>query len=315
MALNRRDFLDASLGAALWTSAASSSAAPAAPKLPKISSTFGGVPLGCGSISFMDSPVERVPELIVDAGYGMTEIIDNHMQPQLGRGPDGPPPGATGGRGGRGMDPETRVKLREWRMNVPLDRFKEMGRLYRAKGVYVYSYHSHFTPDFTDGEIDRIFEMAKAMGCQVMTAATVTTNDFALRLDRYAKKHRMRVGVHNLDANLATEAQYDALLHGCSDYMGINFDIGHWADAGSDCVELLRRRTSDIVELHIKGKRGTIPPGKIFPDGDTTAKDVLLALRDNKWPIPAMLEFEVRGADRLASCRAWFAYSKQVLLS
>jgi sugar phosphate isomerase/epimerase len=213
------------------------------------------------------------------------------------------------------MDPETRAKLRDWRMTVPLTRFEEVKGMFLAKNIYVYSYHSHFTPDFTDGEIDRVFEMAHALGCQVMTAATVKTNEFAVRLDPFAQKHKMRVGIHNLDASLSTVAQYDDMLHGCSDYMGINFDIGHWADAGSDCVDLLRRRHDSIVELHIKGKRGPTPAGKIVADGDNTAKDVLLALRDNKWDIPAVLEYEVRNTDRVAAVNEWFVYSKGVLFS
>jgi len=331
MTFNRREFLDLSLGAGAFLAAAplASTAQPAI-KLPKISSTFGGVPLGCGSISFMDTPIEGVPALIASAGYGLVEIIDSHMQPPFGRGapPGGasaPAPagganpassaGAARGGGGRAMDPETRAKLRDWRMTVPLSRFEEVAGLFRAQKIYVYSYHSHFTPDFTDGEIDRVFEMAHTLGCQIMTAATIRTNEFALRLDPYAQKHKMRVGIHNLDANLSTVAQYDEMLHGCSDYMGINFDIGHWADAGADCVDLLRRRHDSIVELHIKGKRGTTPAGKILADGDNTAKDVLLALRDNKWPIPAVLEYEVRGTDKVVAVKEWFDYSKEVLLS
>jgi sugar phosphate isomerase/epimerase len=326
--INRREFLDLSLTAAsVLSTAPFVSAAQPAIKLPKISSTFGGVPLGCGSISFMDTPIEGVPALIAGAGYGLVEIIDSHMQPPFGRGGPAvaPAPAPAGGanpaggigRGGSGraMDPETRAKLRDWRMTVPLTRFEEVSGMFRAKNIYVYSYHSHFTPDFTDAEIDRVFEMAHTLGCQIMTAATVRTNEFALRLDPYAQKHKMRVGIHNLDANLSTVAQYDEMLHGCSDYMGINFDIGHWADADADCVDLLRRRHDSIVELHIKGKRGSTPPGKIIADGDNTAKDVLLALRDNKWPIPSVLEYEVRGTDRVVAVKEWFDYSKGVLLS
>jgi len=325
--INRREFCSLSVGTLTSLAVAQPSfAAPPRIHLPRIHSTIRGVPLGCGSISFMDMPIEGVPALIGSAGYGMAEIIDDHMQPSFGRvrgGPPAPPNGTgdpvqlgPGGPGrGRGMDPETRAKLREWRLTVPLTRFEEVKASFSARDIFVYSYHSHFTPDFTDQEIDRVFEMARTLGCRILTAATVRTNEFARRLDPFARKHKMRVGIHNLDASLSSVAQYDAMLHGCSDYMGINFDIGHWADDGSNCIDLLRARHDLIVELHVKGKRGPAPAGKILAEDDNTAKDVLLALRDNKWAIPSVLEYEVRGTDRLTACKDWFAYSKQVLMS
>ena len=80
-------------------------------------------------------------------------------------------------------------------MTVSLDEFAAAGKKFRDAGVDVYAYNYSFRDDFTDGEMERGFEMAKALGAKVITASSNLST--AMRVDPFAKKHQMRVGMHN----------------------------------------------------------------------------------------------------------------------
>jgi len=94
--------------------------------------------------------------------------------------------------------------------------------------------------------------------------------------------------------------------------MAINLDIGHYTAAGADPVDLLRKRHDDIIDLHIKDRKKNNGPNVLLGEGDTPVRDVLLLLRDQKWRIPANLEWEVND-DRVAAVKQAFIYCRNVL--
>src|SRR5947209_7528769 len=78
------------------------------------------------------------------------------------------------GRGQRGGPPspeaaKAREDLRKWRLETPLDHFKDVGRKFKAAGITVYAYNYSANTSFTDSEIDRGFEIAKAIGAEILT--------------------------------------------------------------------------------------------------------------------------------------------------
>ena len=59
-------------------------------------------------------------------------------------------------------------------------------------------------------------------------------------------------------------------------------------------------------------------PNVPFGQGDTPIKEILQTIRDNKWPIPAIIEFEIPlppGTDRTPELVKCMSYCKQVLLA
>jgi sugar phosphate isomerase/epimerase len=265
-----------------------------------INSTFQGVRIGCQSYSFRDRPVDQVIAAMAEIGIGECELWSAHLERM----------------GGDSMTSEmTREQLRDWRLTVPLNEIEAVGRRFRDAGVRVYAFNYSFKDDFTDPEIERGFEMAKALGSEVLTASSNVTT--ANRIDPFAQKYGMRVGMHNhsrIEPNeFATPDDFAAAKEGNSNHIAINLDIGHFTAANFDPLAYLSEHHADIVTLHIKDRKRDQGDNVPFGEGDTKITEALHLLRDNKYDIPANIEYEYKGADTVAEVRKCFEYCKAAL--
>jgi sugar phosphate isomerase/epimerase len=217
-------------------------------------------------------------------------------------------------------DAEGRKRLRDWRLTVPLDDFRTIRRKFDDAGIDLYAYTLSFRDDFTDAEMERGFEMAKALGVRVMTgSATVSA---AKRIDGFARRHRMRVGMHGHD-NVADPNEFSSpetfarAMAGSSEFLCVNLDIGHFTAAGFDAVDYLTRHHDRIVTLHIKDRKRNTPGHEganvPFGQGDTPIKAVLGLLRERRWAIPANIEYEYAGVETVAEVRACYDYCRKAL--
>jgi sugar phosphate isomerase/epimerase len=157
--------------------------------------------------------------------------------------------------------------------------------------------------------------MARALGVKVLTASSQVTT--AKRIDPYAKKAKIRVGMHN-HSNIrpnefATPENFAEATSGTSEYIAINLDIGHFTAANFDALEFLKQHHDRIVTLHLKDRKRNQGDNVVFGEGDTPIKAVLAALRQNKWSIPANIEYEYRGADTVAEVKKCLDYCRQAL--
>ena len=110
----------------------------------------------------------------------------------------------------------------------------------------------------------------------------------------------MIVAMHNhsnvKDPNeFATPESFAAAL-ALSKYFRINLDIGHFTAANFDAVDYIRKNHELITNLHIKDRQRDQGPNVAWGEGQTPIKEVLLLLKQNKWPIAAYLEYEYKGA-------------------
>ena len=100
---------------------------------------------------------------------------------------------------GRGASAEERQKAREalrrWRLDTPLDHFRGIRKQFESAGLSIAAYNYSPGADFTDEEIDRGFEIAKALGAGFITSST--TLAVAKRIVPFAAKHKMAVAMHN----------------------------------------------------------------------------------------------------------------------
>ena len=292
--INRRNFTRMALGAGGLAAAAKLGAAPPA----MINSTFHGVTIGCQSYSFRDRPLDAAITSQAESGIGLCEMWSGHIE-----------------RGHGDRSAEGREKLRQWRTSVSLGEFEATGKKFRDAGIDLYAFNYSFRDDFTDAEIERGFEMAKALGAKVMTASSNVNT--AKRIDPFAKKHKMRVGMHNhsrIDPNeFATPDSFAAARKGMSEYIAINLDIGHFTAANFDPVDYISKHHGDIVTLHIKDRKRDQGENLPFGQGDTPIKEVLALLRDKKYAIPANIEYEYEGADAITEVRKCLDYCKSAL--
>ncbi|HMJ86355.1 MAG TPA: hypothetical protein VK504_24425, partial [Vicinamibacterales bacterium] len=88
----------------------------------------------------------------------------------------------------------SREAIRAWRLETPLDHFRAVKSRFDAAGISIYGYNYSPNKSYTDPEIGRGFEMAKAIGAEIITAST--TLDVAPRIKPFAEQHRMVVAMH-----------------------------------------------------------------------------------------------------------------------
>ncbi len=216
----------------------------------------------------------------------------------------------------KGLGPE---KLRRWRLETPLSYFEDAGQKLRNAGIQLNAYNYSFRKEMTDEEIERGFQMTRALGTTSITASS--NPSMAKRIDPYAQKFKMRVGMHN-HAQGGKGDEYDgpkdfaAAMTGTSPYICINLDIGHFVAAGFDPVEFVEQQHARIVTLHIKDRKknlGVSSPTLKFGTGDTPIREVLLLLKKKQYKIPANIEHEIDGQPSLEGVRESLDYCKKVL--
>jgi sugar phosphate isomerase/epimerase len=267
----------------------------------KIDSRIAGVQIGAQSYSFRDRPLDGVIAGLAAAGLGSCELWQDHVERDAASSVSG--------------DAAKREALRKWRLTVPLETFTEVRRKFDAAGIMLTAYNLSFRDDYTDEEIVRGFEMARALGVKVITASS--TVSVARRLDPVAQTFGIRVGFHNhsdIKPNeFATPDDFATALKDASDFLTINLDIGHFTAANFDAVDFLDKHAHRIVSIHIKDRKRNQGPNVLFGTGDSPIVAVLARLRDKEWPIPANIEYEYEGTDTVAEVRRCFEYCKKAL--
>jgi sugar phosphate isomerase/epimerase len=261
------------------------------------SSLINGVQIGIQSYSFRDRPFDGAIDAIVEVGINSVELWQGHLEPQNLKG----------------------EALRKWRLETPLSFFEQAGKRIKDAGIQLSAYNYSFRKEMTDAEINQGFLMAKALGTSAITASS--NPSIAPRVDQFAQKHKIRVGMHN-HAQGGKADEYDgpkdfaAAMKGASPYICINLDIGHFVAAGFDPVDYITKHHDRIVTLHIKDrKKGLGPESPVlrFGQGDTPIKEVLQLLKKEKYKIPANIEHEVEDQPAMEGVKESLVYCKKVL--
>ena len=314
---HRRDFGRLAVAGIGALATGRSAQAQQKPSLPPIKSTFNGVALGCNTYSLSTLPLDDAIQAIAGIGFGMAELHPRHVEPSFGSGGSrgtGMPGGAPQTGAQKAGPAEAREKLRQWRLAVPLDQFAVTARKFKDAGLYLYAYNMNFSDDFTDAELERTFEMTQALGCSLITA--VGSNALFRRLDPFAQKHRILIGLHN-EGMIRSVADFENVARGLSDYTKFTLDLGHFVANGGDPIAMLEKHHDRIVNVHIKDRKKDDGPNMPFGQGDTPITQVLTMMRDRKYGIPGHIEWEI-GAERderIAAVRRCLEYCKQVLQS
>ncbi len=279
---SRRVFLSTAAGAALSAAV-------------KPDKNFQGVVIGAQTYSLRDRDVNGCLAALKELQINTVEMFSGHAEPFQ-----------------RGTP---REEMRQWRLTVPISHFQEIRKKYNDAGVTIHAFNYSFREDFTDKEIARGFEFADALGAKVITASSNVST--AKKVDPWAKKAKIRVGMHNhsrIVANeFATPEDFLSAMKGMSKYICINLDIGHFVAANFEPVKFMEEWYPRIVTLHIKDRKKNQGANLPFGEGDTPIKDVLLWLKQNRIAIPANIEYEYKGADTVAEIRKCVEYCRKIV--
>jgi sugar phosphate isomerase/epimerase len=275
--------------------------------------TVSGVRLGVQTYSFRELPRPGGGDLVdpIIAAMKVCGLTECELwAPQI-------EPVAVSGRGGSpDQARQAREALRTWRLETPLDHLRAIRKKFESAGITLYAFNYSPNASFTDAEIDRGFEMAKALGAEIITASA--TLEAARRMAPFAAKHRMTVAMHNhsntSDPNEFATPESFAAAASLSEYFKINLDIGHFTAANYDAVAYLREHHASITNLHIKDRKKNQGDNTPWGTGDTPIRDVLQLLRNERWPIRAYIEYEHKGTggavDEVKKC---FTFARNAL--
>ena len=264
--------------------------------------TVGGVRLGVQTYSFRDLPRTQGGDAtasIIDAmkvcGFTECELWADQIEPPRVRiGSNSTPEQLQQQR-------EHREALRTFRVQTPLDRFRKIGDDFKKAGLTIYAYNYSFGNDYTDDEINRGFEIARALGAEIITSSS--SPELAKRLAPFADRQKMTVAFHNHSARNFDgrpgdffSPQHFATVLAASDRFKINLDIGHYTAANQDPIAYLRDHSRDVTNLHIKDRKKDEGPNTPWGTGDTPIREVLALLKRLQSPIRAYIEYEHKGA-------------------
>ena len=277
-ALTRRDFGKCALAGLT----ASSWAQPAA----AVNRSFiSGVQFGLQPFCYHDLAMNREnrPTLVkrlVQNGFGMVELHATWCEPRF----DAP-----------GVSAEmAREKLRNWRVTTPVDYYRNIKKEFDDAGVTIFTYWVGINETYTDAEIDATYEAAKALGAK----GAVGSQGLAVsqRLVPFTAKHGIFTGLHNHDNlsdpdALSNEASFDKGLAYSPNFKA-TLDVRHFTAGNGDCIGFLERHHERVSSVHLGDRRRNNGRSAPFGEGDAPIIQILRLIRDNRWPIVALLEFE-----------------------
>ena len=265
-------------------------ASAAALLMPRLSAAE--VTIGVQSYSFRDRSLVEAIAAMQKVGLASCELWQTHVEP-----PKLP-----------------REEVRRWRETVSIDHFHRIRDQFAKARIALSAYNISINDSYSDAEVERAFEMTKALGAPLITAsANVNT---VARIAPAAARHKTLVGMHNhsrIDPNEFATAKSltDALARG--PFIAVNLDIGHFTAANEDALAFLQQHHQRIVTLHLKDRKRDQGPNVEFGAGDSPIVPVLKLLAEKGWPIPANIEYEYKGGDTIDEVARCLAYCRKAL--
>jgi hypothetical protein len=235
-----------------------------------------------------------------------------------------PAEGAAGRRGGGRAAPSpaqvaaqeaATAQLRKWRESASLDKARELRTMYEDAGVLIEIVKWDGVFNMSNGELDYIFQLSKALGARAISTE-ISTLENTTRVGQFADKHQLFIGYHGHATTGATE--YGATF-AAARYNAANVDIGHFiAGQNISPIPFLLQHADRVTHIHVKDRKLNNGPNMPFGQGDTPIREILQLMRDRKWTFQATIEFEYpvpEGSTRMAEIAKAIEYCKTCLLS
>jgi len=265
----------------------------------KPNSKIGGVQLGINvPYSFADLKMsgDDILKNCIQLGLSAVELRTQPVEAFLGVPATGP------------------EELARWRKSVSLEPVKEFRTKYEAAGVLIEIVKVDGIFKMTDGELDYVFALAKALGGRAISTEISNKDEDLKRLGQFADKHQLMVGYHG---HGATKPEHWERAFGWAKHNGANVDIGHFV-AGNNVspVPFIEQYHERVTHVHVKDRKLHNGPNVPFGEGDTPIREVLRLIRNNHWAIQATIEFEYKvpaGSDRMTEIARTVKYCREAL--
>jgi sugar phosphate isomerase/epimerase len=274
----------------------------------KPNSMINGVQLGTITYSYRSMPDQSAQALlkyVVTDGISAVELMGQPAE-QFAGAPSGGGRDAGGGRGReqqltpeqqaaqQAAQREAREAMREWRLGVSMDRYKELRKLYNDAGVKIYGLKISPSADMTDQEMDYVFNAGEAVGATHVTLELSTDVAFLKRVGAFAEKHKVFAAYHSHGQGSMTA--FDQAFAASKANMA-NVDFGHYVAAGNvggSPLQFLEKFHDRIASFHLKDRTTPEHGAQNLPwgTGETPIKEILQTVKKNKWKMPASIELE-----------------------
>src|SRR5262249_39851186 len=189
--------------------------------------------------------------------------------------------------------------------------FSAIGRKFEKHGIVIAALNISPDASFTDEEIDAAFQVAAALGAEMITAST--TLDVAARIAPIADRHRTIVALHGGsrvdDANAIGSPQSFAAALSMSRYFKISLDVGNFTAANLDPLDYLRAHHRDVANLRLKDRRRNQGEDLPWGAGDTPIRDVLRLVKNEMWRIRGYVDCEYGAGNSIDAVKKCLAYA------
>ena len=268
---------------------------------------IGGVDISVITYSFQagTEEMETIIQFCLDSKSDNIELMGNHVERTIGM-------------------PRSRRDSADWRANVSMKEFKKVKKEFDQKGINIFAYKPYcMSPRNKDEEIEYAMKATKALGADYVTAE-LTDETNTKRISYYAEKHDVKVGYHG--HLQSTDIAWNfALDNSKNNY--INLDIGHYIAVGGvntkeTLLKFIENNHDRICSLHLKDRNApteTNPDdrdNKIWGQGDTPIKEVLLLMQKKSYNFTATIEREYpipEGSNAVEEVIRCMDYCKSVL--
>ena len=288
-------------------------------------SVIDGVHIGTITYSYRsmaDQSADATLKYVLDSGISEIEMMNGPAESFAGAPPAGRGGGGDGGRRGQTPTPEQQAaqrdaadRLKKWRTSVSMDRFKALRKMYDDAGVKIYAWKA-LNPTMSDEEFEYVFNVAEALGCTHTTLELPTDAAQLKRIGAFAEKHKVYAAYHtHLQGSMTA---FDQAFAASKANMS-NVDLGHYvAGTGQSPIPFLRKFHDRIASVHLKDRttpahgQGNVPWGT----GDTPLKEILQAMKKEKYTFPAAIEFEYdapQGSDAVKEVRKCLEFCRAAL--
>jgi len=275
------------------------------------------------------SMFQRPPAVQSAPGTPGTPAGQPGQPPQPPQGAPGTPdaPGGQTAPGGqrRQMTPEMQEAitkynedLKKWRTTLSMEKVAPARKLFTDAGIDIHIVK--FSPGrWSDEEIDYSFKVAKAMGAKGV--CDEIGDEAVKKMAPIATKNGMFAIFHQ-HMQFANEGfSYDPFL-AVSPAVMVNFDAGHFfGSTGIHPNTIIEKYHDRIISIHLKDKTGpkTTPPNtnQVWGQGECPIEDILLLLKEKKWPIyvDVELEYDVKPwSNAVREARLCVNYARQILI-